>query len=362
MIVTTEITIEPIRYGLVSQKPSLFCYNPSMEKSLVVILGPTSSGKTSLAISLCKKYNGEIISADSRQIYKYMDIGTGKVPVGKDVSIDKMPGTWKVDGVYTHGYDWTVPGANFTVVEYARKAKEEIESCWRRGKIPFLVGGTGFYIDVVLGKVKTAGVAPDLKLRGELEKLSCENLFEKLKILDPIKSQTIDNKNKVRLIRSLEIATKIGFPNTTAILRSEYSRGNGNSTDNNIKEGFSYDNSLVIGLKASNELLYNKVDAWAEAITRSGSLEKEVRALLGRGYRESPQMKGLIYDTMVKYIDGETPYESMLERIKFDLHGYIRRQLTWFKRDQNINWFDISSSELDNEASKLIGEFLGHIG
>lgn len=329
-----------------------------MQNPLIVILGQTSSGKTSLAISLCKKFNGEIISADSRQIYKYMDIGTGKVPVGKDVSIEKMPGTWKVDGVYIHGYDWAVPGANFTVIEYARKAKEEIESCWRRGKIPFLVGGTGFYIDVVLGKVKTAGVAPDPKLREELEKLSCKELLEKLKILDPIKSQTIDAKNKVRLIRSLEIATKIDYSITTTIPRSEYRRCNNDLSDSDINEDCSFGNLLMIGLKAENEFMYKKVDAWVDAIVSSGELEKEVRELLKKGYRNSAQMKGLIYETMVKYIDGETPYENMLERIKFDLHGYIRRQLTWFKRDKNINWFDISLPDFDNEVADLVSNYL----
>lgn len=324
-----------------------------MEKPIVVILGPTCIGKTSLAMRLCRRFGGEVISADSRQIYKFMDVGTGKLPTGESALIERLPGTWKVNGVYVHLYDLTTPDRPFTVVDYAKRAKDEIESCWRRGKVPFLVGGTGFYIDVVLGKIAPSGVPPNPALRRELEKLSLEELVERLKKIDPKRLVTIDQHNKRRLVRALEVCIpEVGGHIATTSTRS------GTSCCRTCSEKSDDSGSLIVGLMAERPTLYSKADRWAEKITSSGALEVEVRDLLARGYRESEPLKGIIYESAVDFVDGALSKEAMLERIKFDLHGYIRRQLTWFKRNKEIHWFDISNGGFDNEVEKFVGDYL----
>ena len=180
-------------------------------KKLIVICGPTSAGKTSLAIRLCQRFTGEIVSADSRQLFKYMNIGTGKMPAmlrmkGTVPNYVVGEGFWRVGGVYIHLYDVVEPDRKFSVARFKDAATKEIESMWRRKKIPFLVGGTGFYLAAVLGETEISRVPPDWELRRELEKLSTGELFEKLQKLDPARAKTIDPKNPRRLVRAIEIA------------------------------------------------------------------------------------------------------------------------------------------------------------
>ncbi len=312
-----------------------------MEK-LIVICGPTSTGKTSLAIKLCKKFSarggGEIVSADSRQIYKFMDVGTGKLPLSKGSKIKRGEGYWIIDDVYVHLYDVVEPDRKFSVARFKDAATKEIESMWRRGKIPFLVGGTGFYLAAVLGETEFPRVPPDWKLRKELEKLSTGELFEKLKRLDPKRAKTIDPKNPRRLIRAIEVA--LNAPSGPAPLAD-----------------LSVADTLKIGLTADREILYHRADRWAEAIVNNGLLD-EVQNLINRGYKDAPPMKGIIYQTAVEHLGGKIPQEEMLERIKFDLHGYIRRQLTWFKRDKEIRWFDVSEPKFGEKVEKMVESHL----
>jgi tRNA dimethylallyltransferase len=316
---------------------------------LIIICGPTSTGKTSLGIKLCRKFDGEIISADSRQLFKYMDIGTGKKP-----AVSRMKGTvpfntvgegfWKVGGVYIHLYDVVEPDRKFSVARFKDAATKEIESIWRRGKTPFLVGGTGFYIAAVLGETEFPRVPPDWELRRELEKLSTEELFEKLQKLDPERAKTIDPKNPRRLIRAIEIAAD------SPTRRVENSKPDGFFLGGGERV-------LKIGLTAPREVLYDRADRWAEAIINNGLLE-EVQDLINRGYRDAEPLKGIIYQTAVDHLDGEITKEETLQKIKFDLHGYIRRQLTWFKRDKEIKWFDLTESDLEKKVEKMVKSYL----
>ncbi len=309
---------------------------------LVVIVGPTSTGKTSLAIKLCKRFSarggGEIVSADSRQIYKFMDAGTGKLPLSKGSKIKKGDGYWIIDGVYVHLYDVVEPDRKFSVARFKDAATKEIESMWRRGKVPFLVGGTGFYLAAVLGETEFPRVPPDWKLRKELEKLSTGELFEKLKKLDPKRAKTIDPKNPRRLIRAIEVV--LNAPSGPVPLAD-----------------LSVADTLKIGLTADRETLYRRADRWAEAIVNDGLLD-EVQDLINRGYKNTPPMKGIIYQAAVGHLDGKISQEEMLERIKFDLHGYIRRQLTWFKRDKEIRWFDVSEPKFGEKVEKMVESYL----
>ena len=298
---------------------------------------------------MCRKFDGEIISADSRQLFKYMDIGTGKKP-----AISRMKGTvpnhvvgegfWVVGGIYIHLYDVVEPDRKFSVARFKDAATKEIESIWRRQKIPFLVGGTGFYLAAVLGETELPRISPDWELRKELEKLSTEELFEKIQKLDPERAKTIDPKNPRRLVRAIEVAAADSSePRSDGGIRARLFPSSAKV--------------LKIGLTAPREVLYDRADRWAEAIVNNGLLD-EVRDLTNRGYKNTAPMQGIIYKTAADHLDGEITKEEMLQKIKFDLHGYIRRQLTWFKRDKEIKWFDLTESDFEKKVEKMVKSYL----
>jgi len=305
---------------------------------IIVVLGPTSTGKTSLAIKLCQEFNGEIVSADSRQVYKFMDIGTGKLPSDPNLKVVKGDGFWDQDGIKIRAYDLALPTANFTVVDYARVAKEETESIIRRGKVPFLVGGTGFYIDVLLGRSPVSNISPDWKFRESLKDISAEELVKKLKLLDPRALESIDKNNPVRLIRALEIA------------QAE------KSSVTKVFKPLSFP-TLFIGLTASRNILFRRGDLFVDDLLKRGILQ-EVEFLIQHGYKNSRPLAGLIYDQFVKFSVGETTLEESLERAKFDTHAYIRRQLTWFNRNTVVTWFNIEKDNLCASVKSHIQSFL----
>ncbi|MFC1622344.1 tRNA (adenosine(37)-N6)-dimethylallyltransferase [Patescibacteria group bacterium] len=263
------------------------------KQKIYIILGPTSSGKTSLALELCKKFNGEIISADSRQIYKHMDIGTGKF--GK--------------GIY--GYDLVEPNEFFSAYDFTQFALKKARELLEEGKTVFLVGGTGFYIDAFTGRVPLTGSKPDLELRKSLETTPTKNLLTRLTSLNPKKANSIDRQNRVRIIRALEIELK--KENTTPLPYLQ-----------NVE-------FVYIGLTAPREFLYNRVDKWLKNIWNE-KLFEEVD-FLKKNYPNSDKLNGLIYKTAQK---------KDFERTKYDLHAYVRRQQTYFKKIPDVTWMDIS--------------------
>ena len=206
--------------------------------------------------------------------------------------------------------------------------------------------GTGFYIAAVLGETEFPRIAPDWKLRRELEKLSTAELFGKLKKLNSTRARTIDPKNPRRLIRAIEIAADEEKP---VGLKPRNPTGWGIGGAESV---------LKIGLTAPRETLYQRADAWAEKIVNNGLLD-EVQDLINSGYKDTPPMKGIIYQTALDHLDGKVTKEEMLQRIKFDLHGYIRRQLTWFRRDREIRWFDVAKPNFDLEVGKVVESHLG---
>ena len=289
-----------------------------------VVLGPTCSGKTSVALDLCRSMDGEIVSADSRQIYKYMDIGTGKFPFGEHNVNVKI---W--------GYDLVVPGKYFSVVDYVNFAVKKVKEILKEGKKVFIVGGTGFYVDVLTGRQEITGYAPNFVLREQLENKSVEELLSYLKSINSNKTLNIDIKNKVRLIRAIEkVLTKKS--NYTSLVNSL----------NNV-------NFKFIGLQSDRGFLYNKVDGWVNWIWENGLIE-EVKGLINNGYKETHQMKGLIYKDAVDFIDKKTLAKEAIQRTKFDLHSYIRRQQTWFKKNDQIKWFDIKDKKLSENVQNFV--------
>lgn len=290
-----------------------------------VIIGPTSSGKTSLAIKLCKKFGGQIISADSRQIYKHMDIGTGKVPVTKDLKINKGDKVWELDGIKIWGYNLAMPDEYFSSYDFNMWALPKARDLLEEGHNVFLVGGTGFYIDMFTKRVEPSRIPPDFDLREKLKKMSLPQLRKELTSLNLEVFKQIDQDNPVRLIRAIEKEQNEKKSAPLPYLQ-------------NVEFNF-------IGLSSSNENLYNRADNWAEEIWESG-LIGETKKLIDLGYKNTRPLQGLVYKSVVDFLDGEIAEEQALQRVKFDLHSYIRRQKTYFNKNNEISWFDITDEKL----------------
>ncbi|MCH8741906.1 tRNA (adenosine(37)-N6)-dimethylallyltransferase MiaA [Patescibacteria group bacterium] len=303
-----------------------------MEKTkpkLIVILGQTASGKSSLAIKLAKKFDGEIVSADSRQIYRGMDIGTAKL-----LNHESIP---------HHLIDIVNPDEEFTLAEYKKIAVRKINEILERGKIPFLVGGTGLYVKAVVDNFGIPKVASNKALRKKLEKKPTQELFEDLKRFDPKTAESIDSKNKRRLIRALEVKIFSGVSFVSA-----------------KKIADPYFNTLQIGIKISREKLYKNIDQRVEEQIEMG-LESEVKSIfeeLSEKIEKEkiwslPSMSGICYQEFKEYFEAKTGLEKVIQKIKLHNRQYARRQMTWFKRDKRIHWI-----EKPETAEKLISEFL----
>ncbi len=303
---------------------------------IFAIVGPTSTGKTSLAVELCKKLDGEIISADSRQVYKYMDVGTGKLPLGSSTKIQKGDGFWEFGGVRVWGYDLITPDQYFSSYDYAKFALEKSADLLNKRKSVFLTGGTGFYVDAVTGRIDlNNNVKPDFELRSQLEKMPLEELRGLLTSLNLEVLKKIDENNPVRLIRAIEKekAKKIA---ATSLPRPDAE-------------------FIYIGLTGPRDFLYQRVDSWAEEIWQKG-LIPETEKLLAMDFGSYPPLRGLVYKSAVSFIKKEIGETDAVQRIKFDLHAYIRRQQTWFKKNQDIKWFDISNDSHRESVYNFIRE------
>lgn len=289
---------------------------------IVVILGPTSSGKSSLGIKLAKKFNGEIISADSRQVYTGLDIGTGKVTKAEQKIVPH------------HLLDVTSPKKQFTVDHYKKLATKTLKDLFKKNKLPFIVGGTAFYVYTLIDDIELPNAKPNAKLRKQLEKKSATELFKQLKKLDPVRAKTIDANNTHRLIRALEINLITGKPVPE------------------MKKVSIYD-ALILGLNVPQEKLYKAIDKRLEERLKQG-LIKETKKLLKSGVTHNRlQTLGLEYRLASDYIREVIDYPAMLTELKNANHHLAKRQMTWFKKDPRIQWITKVS-----EAEKLIKQFL----
>lgn len=294
---------------------------------MIYIIGPTSSGKTALAIELCKRFNGEIISADSRQIYKHFDVGTGKLPVNSSgVSVERNSGFWKIDGVKIHMYDVCDAKKLFTVENYMRDVGNLISDI-KVEKNTFIVGGTGLYIDNLLGIKKPSPVPPNMKLRNQLENKSLQELQNMLpkEVLASMNHSDINNPR--RLIRKIEISS------SNAIFSS-------NPKGDTISV-FEYPMLIVLDLPRHE--LFARVDLWVDTIW--GALISEIKNLIHLGYEKSFPMQGIIYKTALEFTYQKISKNDAIQVIKNDLHAYIRRQQTWFKTYSSYNVQRFTSSD-----------------
>ncbi|MBD3366046.1 hypothetical protein GF360_01745 [candidate division WWE3 bacterium] len=301
-----------------------------------VILGPTSTGKTSLSIDLCKKLGGQIISADSRQVYKHMDVGTGKIPVAKDVSYEKHDKFWILEGMKVWGYDVVTPDTNFSAYDFAKFGLEKARTAIDIGMIPVITGGTGLYIDFLTGRITDLAGPPDLNLRKKLEQKGLKELQEEVTSLN-IELNNSDFHNKYRLVRILERQKN---PNPSPPLP--------------YLKNVDY---VFMGLTAFRDFLYSRVDSWTDSIWHNDKILKEVQDLINLGYKDSPKLHGLVYENALAHLQGKKSREEAIQRTRFNLHAYVRRQQTYFKRNKGIKWFDI---EQDNYVQNLYNYFKSH--
>ncbi len=277
---------------------------------IIVIVGPTAVGKSALAVALARRFRGEIISADSRQVYRGLNIGTGKIT------------RREMRGVPHHLLDVANPKKQFTVADYQRIARSKISEIFERGYIPILCGGAGLYIDSLLNSTTFPEVPPNPKLRQQLEKKSTEVLFRMLQQLDRMRATAVDRHNPRRLVRAIEIAKKLG--KVPPLQHSDILENVG---------------MLFIGFTLSGEALKKKISDRLHKRIRAGMI-REVRKLHTRGlsWRRMEEL-GLEYRYVSRHLRGLLSKEDMLLKLQSETWYYAKRQLVWFKRNKQIKWF-----------------------
>ena len=300
---------------------------------LIAIIGPTGIGKTKLAIQLALSVNGEIVNADSRQIYRYMDIGTAK-PTAEERAM-----------VPHHLIDIIEPDKEFSLAEYQWLANDAIQDIQRRGKVPFLVGGSGLYVWAVLEGWVIPKVAPDVLFRQGLEKRAelgeGDDLYRELQEIDPAAAEKIDPHNIRRVIRALEV---------NKMSDSIFSRLK--------KKQAPLFETLIIGLTAGREELYRRADERADNMLRQGFVE-EVENLMKKDYDLTlPAMSSIGYREIGQYLEGGMTLEEAVYKIKTGTHRFIRHQYAWFRlKDERIKWFDVEQAP-ETEIIRTLAEFL----
>jgi tRNA dimethylallyltransferase len=305
----------------------------SNPQSLLVILGPTASGKTSVAFPVAKELVGEIISADARQIYKFMDIGTAK------------PSKDQMESVCHHFVDEKLPDQDFNAGEFGKRGRRIVEEIFQRGKVPIVVGGSGLYVQALIdgffdGPPADSSVRELLTKR--LEQEGAEVLWKELHRIDPDAAAKMLPSNTRRIIRALEVHS------ITGVRISELQK-------TLIPEKL---DAMMVGLNWERKLLYKRIEQRVDSMIAEGLID-EARDLLRRGY--SPQLNSLQtvgYVEVFEYLSGDISYERMIELIKQNSRRYAKRQMTWFRREKRINWFDVQDeSALPGVARKIVDRF-----
>ena len=295
-------------------------------KKLLVICGPTATGKTDLAAALARKYRGVLISADSRQVYKDLNIGTGK--------------EWP-SGVKVLGYDLVGPRDEFSVSDFIRFTGEAVQEVWSKHLLPILVGGTGFYIKAVIDGVDTSIIPKNAKLRNILEKFDKEELYDKLAQLDPLRAASMnasDKKNPRRLVRAIEIAQT----NLSGVVSNS---GKSFAVESDI---------LMVGLTANKGKQISLIKSRVQSRLKMG-IEREIKALLDNNISwEDQSMASIGYREWREYFEGgKTRADVTSDWIKDEV-SYAKRQMVWFKKDKRIKWFDVSNAGYDKNIENLV--------
>lgn len=304
------------------------------KKPLVILAGPTAVGKTALSIQLAKRINGAIISADSMQVYKYMDIGSAKVTQEE------------MQGISHYLIDALLPTEEFHIVRFQEMAHAALNEIYANGQIPIVAGGTGFYIQSLLYEIDFANQDSDESFRQEMAEFAktygAHALHEKLKEMDPVSYESIHENNVKRVIRALEYYHQTGTP---------ISAHNEEQQKKSSPYNFAY---FVLTDERSH--LYERIDRRVDLMMEQGLLE-EVKRLKSMGYhRQMVSMQGLGYKELFDYLDGKTSLEEAVEIIKRETRHFAKRQLTWFKRERDVLWLD--KSEYNYEDSQILSDMI----
>jgi tRNA dimethylallyltransferase len=302
-----------------------------MIKRVVAVVGPTGVGKTALALRLARDFDGEIISADSRQIYRYMDIGTAKLPPVERSAIPH------------HLIDIVDPDQDFSLAQYQKLAYKSIDEVTSIGHLPILAGGSGLYVWAVLEGWQIPAVAPDMDLRKHLEGRAAggesEALYAELKKLDTEAASRIDPRNVRRVIRALEIKQNPGASSKPVKTKPPFGE-------------------LVIGLTAKREILYRRIDQRVDSMIANGLVE-EIKSLINKDYSlELPSMSGIGYRQLGAFLQGKVSLEEAIQQVKNESHRLVRQQYNWFgPKDDRIHWFDVDAGH-HSQIKALVAEFL----
>jgi len=281
----------------------------SFKQQVLIIVGPTSSGKSALAVELARKFGGEVISADSRQVYRGLNIGTGKIAKRE------------MRGVRHHLLDVASPKKYFSADEFVRKGKVALSNILQNDKMPIIVGGTGFYIDALVGRIALPNVPPDKKLREKLEKKTAAQLFAMLKQRDPRRAKTIEPQHKRRLIRALEIVASIGKSPPAA------------------RQGLAAYDALWIGIAPPMKELEKKITIRLFARIREGMVAEGKRLhKRGLSYKRMEEL-GLEYKFLARLLQGKLTRQQMAEELNRAIRKYAIRQMRYWKRNKDIVWF-----------------------
>ena len=308
-----------------------------MKKPLIILTGPTAVGKTKASIGLAQALNGEIISADSMQVYKYMDIGSAKIRPEE------------MQGVRHYLVDELDPDEEFHVVRFQQMAKQAMEEIYAKGKIPIVVGGTGFYIQALLYDIDFTENDEDTEYRKELEKLAKEkgadSLHDMLKEVDPASAESIHANNVKRVIRALE------FYKLTGQKISEH-----NERERGKESPYEF---CYFVLNDDRQLLYDRIDLRIDKMLEDGLLE-EVTALKNKGYtKDMVAMQGLGYKEILDYLNGACTLEEAIYILKRDTRHFAKRQLTWFRRERDVIWVD--KNKYDHDEDKILNVMLSYV-
>lgn len=303
-----------------------------MKEKLVIITGPTAVGKTELSIEVAKRFNGEIISSDSMQIYKHMDIGTAKI------SKDDMK------GINHHLIDFLDPATEFSVYDYKEMASQVISELNDENKLPIIAGGTGLYINSLVYDLNFSPIAPNKVLREKYDRIFIEEgsvgLYERLIKIDPESADRIDPNNHQRLMRALEVTESSGIP------FSKYNK-------DFRKESDKYDMAYYC-LNMDRDKLYDRINKRVDIMFEKGLLD-EVKYLLDRGYnKDMLSMKAIGYKEIIAYLEGNMSLDKAIDNIKQGSRNYAKRQLTWFRRDNRIKWVNIDLFKDRNEMINFV--------
>ena len=302
---------------------------------IIVVMGPTASGKSGIAIKLAQKFNGEIISADSRQIYRGLDIGAGKV----DGAWSMEHGIFVSDNVLHHLIDVAEPMEDYNISHFKKDAEKIIREIIERGKIPIICGGTNFWIDSITKNTTIPEVAPDELLRSMLRSKTTEELFEELKKLDPERAKNIDAKNPVRLIRAIEICKALGTVPKLSVV----------SCESSVKK---YD-FLQIGIKTEREELNAKIQKRLNERFDEGMIQ-EVEKLQKNGVSwQWMERIGLEYRWISRFLQNKVELDEMKKLLYFDIIHFAKRQMTWLKRNKDIVWLD-KYEDIEKEVKNFL--------